>query len=235
MALNPCALTNFLANNYYEAVKLINRKFNALRRLAELLEQIGDLSGFIPDIGALVPLYLVNLDAYTNLVSACPFLNLPKNPSTEDIVRLQAQVAAAYTRLTDQLLKHPWVRMGKLQAQLDKVQGRVNDILAQGEQYFQCLQQACRSAEQAVNFVAEIADTDFKKEFDDYTRNVVGSNTQVLNSAMRNKRNEVQGAIDNINELASARPFTDTPGGGGTVPDLGRAPQIPQLPPNPPG
>lgn len=234
MSLNPCALTNFLANDYYEAIKMVNRKFAALQRLAELLEQIGDLSGFIPNIGALIPIYLINVDAYANLVAACPFLNLPKSPSQEDIGALQRQVADAYSRLTSQLMKHPWIRMDSLQDQMNKVQGKVNEVLNQGAQYMQCLQQACTSAGQVVNFVAEISQTDFQEQFDQYTRAFVGNNGQVLNNAMRDKRDQVQGGIDQINELISARPFSDEPGQGGVIPDVGRAPQIPQLPPDPP-
>jgi len=229
--VNPCALTDFLANDYFEAVKFINRKFNALKRLAELLEQIGDLRGFIPNIGALLPLYMINLDAYANLVAACPFLNLPKNPTNEDIGKLQAQVAAAYARLIQQLNLHPWLRLNAVQDALDKAQSKVNDILNQGGQFMKCLQQACHSLESAVNFVADIAQTDFQKQFDQYTTNFVNSNGQVLNRAMQQKRDEVQGSIDQINTLISAKPLSSAEA---VVPAAPAAPVIPQLPPSAP-
>lgn len=239
--VNPCVIANVLANDYAEAITMVNRKFAALRRLAQLLEQIGDISGFLPQIGALIPIYLIDLSSYATLVAACPFLNLPKSPSNEDLGKLQADVAAAYARLASRLTQHPWLRMGRLQSQMDKVQGQVNAILGQGSQYMACLQAACATAESTVNFVQEISQTDFQGSFDDYTRQIVGSNSQVLNDGMQQKYDQVQGSINQINELISARPFSDTATDatgqiGGVVPDLpgGRAPQIPQLPPNPP-
>ena len=238
MALNPCVLTNVLANDYAKAVNAVNRKFNALRRMAELLEQLGDISGFIPDIGALIPIYMINLDAYANLVAACPFLNLPKSPSTEDIGALQAQVAAAYARLVGQLMQHPWLRMGQLQDQMNKVQGQVNEALNKGAQFMQCLQQACAS-------VASVSDTvkNFEEYSKDYAKTYLANNGKVINNAMAGKLSQVQGSIDNVNELISARPFNDTAVDttgrvGGVIPSISpatvRAVTIPQLPPNPP-
>lgn len=238
MAVNPCAITDILANDYNEAIKTINRKFAALQRLSQLLEQIGDISGFIPNIGALIPIYLIDVSSYATLVAACPFLNLPKSPSTEDIGKLQSQVADAYGRLVSQLYQHPWLRMGKLQDQMNKVQGKVNDILNEGTQFMQCLQAACGAVDAATNFVNEISQTDFQENFDTYTRQFVGSNGQIMNDAMQQKFDQVQGGINQINELMSPQPIAGAVGSPGatgpTIPDIGRAPQIPQLPPNPP-
>jgi len=233
--VNPCVIANILANSYNEAIKTINRKFAALQRLAQLLEQIGDISGFIPNIGALIPLYLIDLSSYATLVAACPFLNLPKSPSTEDIGKLQSELAAAYARLVGQLTQHPWLRMGRLQDQMAKIQGKVNEVLDQGAQYLACLQAACGTVEAAANFVNEISQTDFKENFDTYTRQYIGANKQVLNDAMQQKYDQVQGGIVQINELMSAQPVVPAATATSpTIPDIGRAPQIPQLPPNPP-
>jgi hypothetical protein len=221
-SVNPCAITNVLANDYANAITLINRKFNALRRLAELLEQLGDISGLLAGLNpsALIPLYLINLDTYTNLVTACPFLNLPKTPSNASTAALQAQVGLAYSRLLQSLNLHPFIRMDKLQAQMDKVQGPLNEILNTGSQYMQCLQQACASATDAVNFVNKIAQTDFQGQLDDYTRTYLANNGKVLTQQMQHKVSEVRGLVDNVNEALSTAPLTS--------PSL--TPLVPQVP-----
>lgn len=226
MAVNPCVLTNVLANDYYKAVTLINRKFNSLKRLAELLEQLGDISGLLPNISALIPLYLINLDAYTNLVTACPFLNLPKSPSNTDIANLQGMVASAYSKLISGLLNHPWARMGALQSQLDKAQHSVDQILNQGTQFFQCLQQACASADSAVTFVSDIAKTDFQGQVDDYTRTYLANNGKVLTTGAQGKVDTINGAINNVNELMSPAPLASPP----AKPIISPVPSVPQIP-----
>jgi hypothetical protein len=219
--VNPCVLTNALANDYANAVALINRKFNALRRLAELLEQLGDVSSLLKglNVSALVPLYLINFDTYTDLVAACPMLNLPKTPSNASTAALQAQVGAAYARMIQQLNLHPFIRMDKLQAQMDKVQAKVNDILNTGSQYMQCLQAACGAASDVSSFVKEIAQTDFQGQLDQYSRTYLANNKQVLTEQMKNKVSTVRGMIDNLNELSSTAPLV-TPSPTPTIPQV---------------
>jgi hypothetical protein len=225
---NPCAVTNVLASDYANAVTTVNRKFNALQRLAELLEQLGDITGLLESFqpGTLIPLYLINLDAYTNLVTACPFLNLPPTPSNTSTAALQAQVAAAYARLIQRLNLHPFIRLGKLQAQMSKVQSKLNDVLNTGSQYMQCLQQACASVSGVSSFV-----NNFKSQFDQYQRNYLAANGQVLTQAMQGKVNAVKGMIDNINELLSTAPLV-TPSPVPTVPQV-PIPSTPAIPPPP--
>lgn len=230
-AVDPCVLTGALANDYFAAVQLINRKFNALRRLAELLEQIGDIQGSLPNISSLIPLYLINVDAYANLVTACPFLNLPPHPTNEDIAKLQAEVAAAYQRLLNQLFQHPYLRMGSLQAQLDKVQASVNDILNNGAQFMQCLLQACASAASVAGSIGHIASTHIQNELDDYSRTYLANNGKVLTDTMQGKKDQVQGVIDNVNELMSPAPVVTPPSNTPHVSPLPNVPQIPLPPP----
>ena len=228
--VNPCAITDLLSSDYAKAIRMVNRKFAALRRLAEILEQLGDLSFIIPDVTKLIPLYMIDVSTYANLVQACPFLNLPKNPGTEDIANLKALVAASYARITSQLQNHPWFRMGMLQGQLDKLQGALSGVLSEGQQYMQCLQQACNSIS---TVVTDITTTNFPKEFDTFSKNYVASTGKVLTQTMDDKRTQIQGAIVNLNELSSAQPLAGsaTPN---PVPDTPRVPQVPQLPPVPP-
>ena len=228
MSANPCAITNVLANDYANAVTAVNRKFNALQRLAELLEQLGDISGLLASFNpsALIPLYLIDLDAYTNLVTACPFLNLPPTPSNASTAILQDQVASAYARLIQSLNLSPFIRLDKLQAQMDKVQSKFNDVLNTGSQYMQCLQQACSSVSGVASFV-----NNFQSELDQYRRTYLAANGQVLTQAMLGKVNAVRGMIDNINELMTTAPVV-TPSPAPVLPQV-PIPSVPAIPPPP--
>jgi hypothetical protein len=70
----PCQVLDALAQFQYDVVRRLNRKFNALRRIAELLEQVGDIGVLIPNIAELIPITSITLDTYQRLVENCPFL-----------------------------------------------------------------------------------------------------------------------------------------------------------------
>lgn len=187
---NLCSIAGTLANDYIAAVSYVNKKFNALRRLAELLEQIGDLSIFLPDISGLIPVVEINLDAYLSLVQACPFLNLPKVPVQADIDGLRSLVQSAYLRMIANLNVHPFNRMGKLQAQLDKAQDKFNEIIGQGNDYLQCVSAIC-----SLGLVFP------QSEFDKFKRGYVASGGKVLTPAMQAKVTAVQERITRLNQL----------------------------------
>lgn len=230
---NPCAITGVLAQDYANAVRTINRKFNALQRLAELLEQLGDLTSFIPpNLSAFIPLYLINLDAYTNLVQACPFLNLPATPSNATTAELQGLVNSAYARVIQKLQQHPIFRLGKLQDQLNKVQTSLNGPLNTGAQFLQCLNQACASGAIGASFVSEVAQDDFSAQIDQYTRTYLANGGKVLTTTAQNKVNELNGIIDNINELRSTEPVATQ--AASPVPVVPSVPPVPQIPAPPP-
>lgn len=216
MSAGICSVTGVLAADYQNAVTAINRKFNALQRLAELLEQLGDVSALLEGINpaALIPLYAINLDVYTDLVAACPFLNLPKTPSNTSTAELQSMVSSAYARLIQKLNLHPFIRLGALQAQMDKVQAQVNTALNTGNQFVQCLMQACSST------AGFVLNTNFQQQLDLFKRGYLASNGQVLTQQMQGKLNSVRGLIDNINELTTTAPvITPSP-----------TPLVPQIP-----
>lgn len=216
MSANPCAVTGAVAAGYQNAVTAINRKFNALQRLAELLEQLGDISALLEGINpaALIPLYAINFDVYTDLVNACPFLNLPKAPSNTSTAQLQAMVGSAYAGMLQKLNLHPFIRLGALQTQMNKVQSSVNESLNTGEQFVQCLAQACAST------FGFFVNTNFQQQLDQFKRGYLASNGQVLTQEMQGKLQSVRGLIDNINELMSTAPvITPSP-----------TPLVPQVP-----
>lgn len=205
---NPCTVTNVVANDYVNAVGAVNRKFNALQRLAQLLEQLGDINGLLLSLNpaALIPLYDIDFSTYTDLVAACPFLNLPPVPSNASVAALQAQVSSAYSRLIQSLNLHPFSRLALLQAQMDKVQAQVNDVLAVGAPYLQCLGAACGAASDVANFVNNLVQNGVQQELSNFSRGYLASNGQVLTQDMKDKVATVRGIIQNINELNTTAP-----------------------------
>ncbi len=214
---DPCAVTNAVANDYANSVTAINRKYNALQRLSELLEQLGDAQSVLEGINptALVPLYLINFDTYTNLVTACPFLNLPSTPSNESVAELLEKVTTAYSNMIKRLNLHPYIRLGNLQSQMDKSAANANKSLNNGTQYMQCLQQACATSATIENFV-----NNFQKQASQFAKNYLAANGQVLTQEQQNKVSVVRGLIDNLNELLTTAPVVSP----------SPAPVIPQVP-----
>lgn len=213
---DPCAVTNAVANDYANSVTAVNRKFNALQRLAELLEQLGDAQSLLEGINptTLIPLYLINFDTYTNLVTACPFLNLPRTPSNESTAALQEQVSTAYANMIKRLNLSPFIRMGNLQSQMDKTATNANKSLNAGTQFMQCLQQACATSATVVNFV-----NNFQSEANQFAKNYVASNGRVLTTLQEQKVSEVRGLIDNLNELMTTAPVV-TPAPPPVIPQV---------------
>lgn len=197
-----CDITDALAEAQYYVLRRINNKFEALRRLGELLEQLGDLSSLIPQINSLIPVIDINFDIYTNLRSNCPFLNLPPADETS-LENLRNQVITAYSVLTRNLLNHAYFRMGALQEQLTKYQQKVNAAFAEGGQYIQCLQAACRAAQETGKFLTRVSQTDIDAEFSRFGRNFVDNAGQVLNQSAQVKVNQARAAVDQMRALGA--------------------------------
>lgn len=201
-----CSITDALAEAQYEVLKRINNKFEALRRLAELLEQLGDLSILIPNISQLLPVLDIDFDAYTNLRANCRFLNLPPVDET-NLEDLRNQVITAYSQLTAKALNHPWMRMGKLQDQLSRYQDQFNSAFADGSQYIQCLQAACQTAgalaESGQNFLDRVQNSDITGEVARFGRNYVDQAGQVLTNAGKAKYEQAIRVVDRMKELGA--------------------------------
>jgi hypothetical protein len=227
--VDPCLITNVLANDYLLAVATINRKYDALSRLAQLLEQLGDIQGLIPNIGMLVPVFAIDLSTYAALVAACPFLNLPAVPTDADLATLQRLVSNAYARLLAQLRLHPYIRMGALQAQLDKLHGRLSGILNQGASFLRCLQEACAAAEASVTFVQN-AIPNAQAQISHYANNFVANSGHVLSDHAQTKLDQVNDSINQINVLMAPEPVAPL----GVGPQISPVPDVPQIP-LPPG
>ena len=199
-----CGVVDALSNFQVQVMNALNGRFLALRRLAELLEAAGDLTGFIPDISKLIPLYQIDASIYENLRVECPFLNLP--PASENaeqfIGGLRAQLNAAYAQILRQLDLHPFSRIGLLQQKLDDFQSRLNLAALQGTDFLQCLQAAC----QAAQAVSNISAPDVGKIATDYYKNFIQDQGQVLSAQAKAKVSTVGSVKTKVQELISGPP-----------------------------
>jgi hypothetical protein len=194
MAVDPCQVVDALAAANLDILKRINRKFAALRGLAQLLEQLGNLDDLVPNIGALIPVIRVDLAIYENLVANCPYLNLPPF-TTGDLNQLQVQLTGAYANYFNKLLRHPWNRMGQLQEQMDnwlgQVQGGINSALTQTSDFFRCLQTVCAAGRAVAGQLNALSNADIGKEIGIFAENFANNAGNVLTDGMKLKYQQI--------------------------------------------
>lgn len=202
MATDPCAVVDALAAFQLDVLKRINRKFAALRSLAQLLEQLGDLSALVPNIGKLIPVIQIDLALYENLVANCPYLNLPP-ATTGDLNQLQAMVTGAYANFFNKLLRHPWNRMGQLQEQMDNFQSQINSAFTQAGDFFRCLQTVCATGRAVAGQLNALSNADIGKEITTFANNFASNAGQVLTEPMKQKYNQITEAKDQLKALGA--------------------------------
>ena len=181
----------------------LNKKFEQLRRLATLLEQLGDLSAFIPNLNALIPVANIDFDVYNQLASNCPFLGLPGNPVQGNLDALRAQVLAAYDNYARKLLNHPWMRMGQLQDQLTKYQVQITGAMTQGQDFIRCLQSMCAAGSALGSAVSQASQTSISETVSTFTTNYVTNAGQVLTAGMKQKNGQMTDALSSVQNLGS--------------------------------
>lgn len=195
---NPCGVLQGLVNWEMNIIRALNKKFAALRRLAELLEQLGDISSFLPNIFQLIPVIDIDLDVYTALQVNCPFLNLPP-ATTEDINALKSKLNAAYAELAGKLLNHPWMRMDKVQKMLNDYQQKLN--YPYGEDYLRCLNSVCAAIGTVGSLLEKASTVDIGKELQAFSQNFVENGGQVLTKSMQTKRDEAMQVYNQVLDL----------------------------------
>lgn len=204
--VDPCQVVDALAAFQLEVLRRINRKFTALRNLAALLEQLGDLSDLVPNIGRLIPVIQIDLELYENLVANCPWLNLPP-VTTGDLNQLQAMLTGAYANFVNKLLRHPWNRMGQLQDQLDaflgQLQGDINSAMTQTADFLRCLQTVCAAGKAAIGQLNAIKDADISAEINRFAENFVADAGQVMTEGMKTKNLQLQDSILQLKALGA--------------------------------
>jgi hypothetical protein len=187
---NPCAVMQALTNWELQVIAALNKKFAALQRLASLLEQMGDLNSWLPNLSSLieslVPVGDLDLSIYTDLQVACPFLNLPPY-SNEDLDKLKGQLNAAYATLLRDIANHPWARMDKLQDWMNDAQNAIN--YPYGADYLRCMNAVCGAMSAAGSTLSGLANTNIQAELTKFGDNFIAQGGEVLTEPMRNKRN----------------------------------------------
>jgi hypothetical protein len=198
----PCQVLDALAQFQYDVVRRLNRKFNALRRIAELLEQVGDVGVLIPNIAELIPITSITLDTYQRLVENCPFLGLP-DVSTANLGELRMKVQDAYGALVRKLLNHPHLRMTKLQNVLTKFQNDLNAGAAVANDFILCLQTICDTIGAVGTAFQNITAADIQKEIGEYTKNFVQNAGEIMTEPMKVKAAQVTETIQHIRDLST--------------------------------
>lgn len=199
---NPCQVLDALAQFQYDVIRRLNRKFNALRRIADLLEQVGDVTVLVPNLESLIPVSSITLEMYTKLVQDCPFLGLP-DVSDANLAELRQRVVEAYASLIRKLLNHPHLRMGKLQDVLSKFQSDLNAGAAVVSDYLTCLQTICNTIEVAGTAFQNVSAANIKKEVSAYTKNFVTNAGRVMTTGMVAKEQQVRTTITEIRTLST--------------------------------
>jgi len=199
---DPCAVVDALAAFQLDVLKRINRKFAALRSLAQLLEQLGDLSALVPNLGALIPVIRVDLALYENLVANCPYLNLPP-ATTGDLNQLQAMLTGAYANFFNKLLRHPWNRMGQLQEQMDNFQSQINGAFTQAGDFLRCLQTVCATGRAVAGQLNALSNAEIGKEITSFANNFAANAGQVLTDPAKQKYAQIVEAKDQLKALGA--------------------------------
>lgn len=202
MATDPCAIVDALAAFQLDVLRRLNRKFSALRNLAQLLEQLGDLASLVPNIGSLIPVIRIDLELYENLVADCPYLNLPPVTSG-DVTQLQAYLATAYANFFNKLLRHPYNMMGQLQDELLKFESQVNSAFAESSDFLRCLQTVCASGRAVAGQLNALTNADIAKEITTFANNYAASAGKVLTEPMQAKYAQIQEAKTQLIDLGA--------------------------------
>jgi len=200
-----CGILDAITNFQLRAMELLNGRFAALRRLSALLEQAGDLTGFIPDISKLIPLAQIDTTVYEQIRVECPYLNLPPISGSADqyLGQLRAQVNAAYGALLSQLNLHPFNALGMLQDKLNSYQNKINFAVLQGQDFLQCLQAICQGAASVTNTVQNLGRSTEQVILTSttYYRDFVTNGGQVLTDTAKAKYDDFVDVKDGVSDL----------------------------------
>lgn len=194
----PCAVLQGLNASQFTQLNSVLARMGALRRLAELLEQAGNLLP-LPDLSSFLPLSAVDLGFYNLLRTSCPSLNLPP-ASIPSLTTLQNQVNDAYSQIIQGLINHPWSRMGKFQALIDGAIAQANALLnAQDSDYVSCISALC----QGPRVFANLPDATVAAAHQTYNNTIRlgGSFSQVLDAQKQAKLDQITTGVNLLNTL----------------------------------
>jgi len=205
MAASICQTLDGLAAAQLEIQRRLNRKFNALLRLSQLLEQLGDVTVLFPNLSNLIPVVDIDFNTYESLRQNCQFLNLPpaEGNAATAVQELRRRVTDAYAVLLRQLSNSPNFRLGKIQEFLNKSQGDVNMAFAIAGDYLRCAQAACNTVGAVGSTLQNIASADLQKEAAAFTQNFVTNGGKVLSQGAQIKYDQTRATVDRLKELSA--------------------------------
>jgi hypothetical protein len=196
-----CSIVDSLAALELDVLRRINKKFAALQNLAALLEQLTNLSSWIPSLTGLIPVTEIDVGMYNELAARCPYLKLP--PATNQLTNLQAAVVAAYTALLQKIMRSPDFRLGELQDEMTKYQAQMNNMFGQASQFLACLQTVCAAGESAINTLTAMSDKDISKEITTFATNYVAKAGNVLSDKAQQKYDDAKAAASQLKALGA--------------------------------
>ncbi len=107
-----------------DLIQRFMRKYNQIKRIAEQLENLGDIFPPLPDISGFVNAFEVSdLGVYDKIREACPELGLPSIGGSGSFLD---SLVKAYQALADMLKFHPFAILGELLGLLD---GLITEIV----------------------------------------------------------------------------------------------------------
>ena len=210
-SFNPCNLLQILTDFQNQLISQIYQKFSALKRLAEILEKAGDISGLLDNllkiIPNMIPLELLRgLEFYEKLRQSCPMLNLPQASFESATGDLQTQVAKAYANLLQQIDLHQFNRLDKLQQRLDDFVGQVRN--AGGVDWKICAGALCGAVQSATSAAGQKAFTDELdrlKKLPTTAQDAATKPFQVIGEGTQQKVNDMKEARSRILALGQSQ------------------------------
>jgi hypothetical protein len=200
---NVCDLLGTLTDVENKVIEALYRKLGSLRRLAELLEKAGDITGLIGavlnSLPSMIPVQLLrSFEAYNRLREFCPMLGLPP-AGIESTADLQTKVATAYSKLIQQLDLHQYNRLDKLQARLDSLVAEARSVIGSGTDWMICAKAMC----DAIGGDASI--TGLKTAFNTEVARVAALPATAVEAAKKPFRVLDDEAIKKVDDLKRAR------------------------------
>lgn len=173
---------------------LMNRKFDALRRLATLIEDASDPKTMFPNLDAMLPLSDINLSTYEHIRNSCPFLNLP--PGQAGVDALRGRVNDAYNALLNELSSHPWSKLDRIQRMMDRFHGKHSLDLQKIKGVLNCSEVLCGTVE---SFPGQLVEQ--QRTVDKWTENFVTHEGQVLTDGMKEKKQQINDLAASVKQL----------------------------------
>lgn len=202
MISDACRVVDALAAYQMDVLRRINRKFAAMQSLAQLLEQLGDISSAIPNLAGMVPVIAIDLELYNAMIASCPWLNLP--PASGTFNQLQVAAQKAYSNLLRMVLRHPYSRLGAVQAEMARFQASINDAFLQADDFLRCLHAVCVAGAATAASIAALSDASVSSEINKFGQGFVAANGNAISEAGQIKYQQTVAVSNQLRDLGAS-------------------------------